>query len=231
MPLAYQKKHADYNPPNNGYVPNMVFAADIMESSIYVAAFGAPPAASTTSIVNAQSIATAVTLYRNQFVTPASSYLAVAKFGAVVRVVASGAATSTIDVYGRDMYGQPMRETITLNGATPVNGVKVFKTLDKIVFGVTAATTASVGWGGIWGLPYKTTACLTEIADGVTAAAGTVTAPTLTDPATATTSEPRGKYTPTTTPDGSKQITAVFVADNSNNGTNGGLMGIAQYMG
>jgi hypothetical protein len=224
MTIALQKKFADYNPDiGNGYVPAMQFAADVMESMTQVVAFGTPPAASTTNIVTTQSIATAVTLQRSSLL----SFRAAARFGATIRVIASGAATSTIDVYGRDYVGQPIRETLTLNGASAVAGVKVFKLIDRIVFGATAATTASVGWGGIWGVPFKSVAILAEIVDGALGTNGTLTAPVLTDPQTATTGDPRGRYTPNTTPDGAKDVSAVFIVDNSINAAgNGGLLGI-----
>lgn len=231
MTVSLQKKFADYTPDiASGYVPACQYAGDVLDSFAYSVAFGTPPAAATTGIVATQSIATAVTLVRSQFTTPASSFRAVARFGCILRVIASGAATSTIIAKGRDYLGQPLSETITLNGATAVNGVKAFKVLDSLTFGVTAATTASVGWGGIWGLPYKTVAVTREVEDGVGASAGTLTAAVLTDPATATTGDPRGRYTPTGTPDGAKDFTLFAIADNSVNASgNGGLHGIAHY--
>lgn len=228
MALAYQKKHADYVPSVNSYVPAMQFAADIMEGGNYVVNFGSPPAASTSNILATTAQDSAVDVGRSSFVS--GGYLAEARFGAVVRCIGTTTDTAAVNLYGRDCYGQPMRETITLTDNVAVNGVKCFKTIDRITCGASASDTFSVGWGAIWGLPYKTTHCLGEIADGVPAAAGTVTAPVLTDPQTATTGDPRGRYTPTTTPDGSKDITAFFIADNSVNASgNGGLMGIAHY--
>jgi len=207
----------------------MQFAADIMEGGNYVANFGSPPAAATTGIITTMAQDSAVDVGRSSF-DSTTAYLAEARWGAVLRCIGTTTNTAAVNAYGRDCYGQPMRETITLTSDTAVNGVKCFKTIDRITCGVSASDTFSVGWGGIWGLPYKTTHCLAEIADGVPAAAGTLTAPVLTDPQTATTGDPRGRYTPTTTPDGSKDITGIFIADNSINASgNGGLMGIAHY--
>jgi len=228
MTVASQKKHAGHVRLNS-YVPAMQFAADITDGGVYIVNFGSPPAAATTGIITTMAQDSAVDVGRASF-DSATAYLAEATFGATVRIIGTTTNTAAVAIYGRDFYGQPMKETLTLADNVAVAGVKVFKTIDRITCGASASDTFSVGWGGIWGLPYKSTHCLGEIVDGVPAAAGTLTAPVLTDPATATSGEPRGKYTPTTTPDGTKDFTAVFIADNSVNAAgNGGLMGIAHY--
>lgn len=228
MAVYNQKKHAG-RVALNSYVPAMQFAADIQEAGVYLVNFGSPPAAATTGIITTMAQDTAVDVGRASF-DSTTAYLAEATFGATIRIIGTTTNTAAVAVYGRDFYGQPMKETLALNSDTAVAGVKVFKTIDRVTCGASASDTFSMGWGGIFGLPYKTTHCLGEIADGVPAAAGTLTAPVLTDPQTATTGDPRGRYTPTTTPDGSKDITGIFIADNSINAAgNGGLMGIAHY--
>lgn len=152
-------------------------------------------------------------------------------FGRNVTVVASGAATSTVIVIGRDYLGQPMRETLTLNGTTPVVGLKAFKYIDKVNIPVgTAATTINLGWGTRMGLPYKTRAVYREYEDDVLAAAGTLTAPVVTDPQTATTGDPRGTYILTGTPNGVKIFDIDAQFDNAVNAAgNGGLHGIKHF--
>lgn len=154
------------------------------------------------------------------------------KYGRNVIVLASGAATSTVTVIGRDYLGQPMRETLTLNGTNSVVGLKAFKYIDRITGTGTASTTIDLGWGVRLGLPYKTRAVEREYKDQVLAAAGTLTAPVVTDPATATTGDPRGTYTLTGTPDGTAIFEIDVQLDNAVNASgNGGLQGIKHYAG
>jgi hypothetical protein len=231
MPLAFQKSHADYNPPVNSYVPVMSYAADIMEGAVYIAKFGAPLTASNTNLCNTATILTSTTTFvRSQFAS-STAYLATARFGSSLQFVsAASTASSVVTIYGRDYLGQPIIESLTITSNVAVTTIKCYKTIDKLVFASNAGT-ITAGWGRELGLPYKTTYVIREVADGVDAAAGTLTAPVLTDPATASTGEPRGRYKSTTTPDGSKQLSVVAIADNSHNGTNGGLHGIAHYGG
>jgi hypothetical protein len=79
------------------------------------------------------------------------------------------------------------------------------------------------------GLPYKALRAVYEIANGVVAAAGTLQAPSLVDPQTNVTTDPRGAYTTTTTMNGANIISAVFnMANDVNTANNGGLHGIRQ---
>jgi hypothetical protein len=205
----------------NQYVPACAYAADVIHGAPYFADFGAPAAAAAAGILSGTSIAAAGST--GTFLSSVSD----ATFGRNVTVVASGAATSNVTVYGWDCHGQPMAESFTLNGAVSVVGNKAFKTIRLVSFGATAATTINVGWGARFGVPYRITHCLGEQADGVAAAAGTVVAGVRTDPQTLTTSDPRGLYTPTTTPNGAKRLIAFFLLDPFvNTSGNGGLMGI-----
>jgi hypothetical protein len=208
----------------NSYVPAAGYAADVIHAGPLEVDFGTPAVSAADNILNDQSIASAsstTTLLDDQ---------ADANYGRNVRVVASGAATSTVTVKGRDYLGQPMSETLTLNGTNSVVGVKAFYWLDSVSWTATAATTIDLGWGARFGLPYRTVNAVAEQADGVAAAAGTLTAGVRTDPQTATTADPRGLYTPTTTPDGSKRLVAIVLTDNFvNSSGNGGLHGIAHY--
>lgn len=208
----------------NAYVPACGYAADIIHGAPLDVDFGTPAAASAAAILSLQSIAVAGTQ------STLLSTTADAKFGKNITVVASGAATSAVTINGWDYLGQPMSETFTLNGATPVVGVKCFKFLRNVVFAATGGTTINVGYGSKLGLPYVTHRVLGETADGVTAAAGTLVSGIRTDPQTATTVDPRGSYTPTTTADGIKRLRAVVLVDNFVNAAgNGGLYGIRHF--
>lgn len=209
----------------NNYVPAMAYSADVNWNGVTRVNFGAPAAQSATAILSAQSIATATT------VDISSAYTIADKYGRCLQVVASGASTASVSVKGWDYLGQPITETFTLNGTSPVLGKKAFKTLGSFVINTTtSATTINLGTALGLGLPYKAIKAEWETANGAIAAAGTLTAPVLTDPATATTGDPRGTYVSTTTPDGSTIITAAFdMVNDVNTSNNGGLHGIRHY--
>jgi len=208
----------------NNYVPAMMYSADVNWNGNTRVSFGAPAAASATGVLSAQSIATVATIDISG-VTIAEPY------GRQLQIVASGASTATSSVLGWDYLGQPVREDFTNNGATPVQGKKAFKTLDKFVIsGTTAATTINLGTGTGLGVPYKALRCQWEIGNGAFAAAGTLTNAILTDPQTGTTGDPRGTYVTTTSMNGSNIISAVFdFVNDVNTSNNGGLHGIRHY--
>lgn len=215
---------------HNYYVPGMQAYGDLGQQYDGLVMFGAPVVALATGILSAQSIAAAVdtTTFATTFLNTVAQ---MGPYGRTLTVVASGAATSSVDVYGRDYLGQKVKESFTLNGSTPVVGKKAFRYVDRVVAGITAGTTINLGYGTGFGLPYVSTAVEREWSDEVVAAAGTLTAPIFTDPQTATTGDPRGTYVPTTTPNGTKQIKAKFVTSAFQNAAgNGGAHGI-QHVG
>lgn len=230
-------KSPDYNARRiNKYVPGLQYAANVQPSGVYRTSLGTPAVASATNILSAQSIASASST------TTLLDDTADARFGMNLQFVASGASTSTVTVTGRDYLGQPMKETVTLNGTTAVHGVKAFYWLDSIAWTATSATTMNVGWGASLGLPYATYRVLDETwvtsASGVltpetivatpiaVASAGSaLTAGTLMLPnnatATATTSDPRGLYAPKcggtagASFDSTKEIIITAIANNA----------------
>lgn len=228
----------------NMYVPRCDLAVDIIFNAPHEVRFGPMAVASATAILSAQSIATAGTATLGGAntlvvdnvdpVNTTSPYPADFPygpgFGRTLQLVASGASTATVTVKGKDYWGQPMTEAFTANGATIVQGKKAFKYIDSVTWTATASTTINLGTGAKFGLPYRMDVALSETTDGVAAAAGTLVTPDLTDPATATTGDPRGLYTPTTTPDGTKFLSAFFYPNrNINTNGNGGLMGLAHF--
>jgi hypothetical protein len=212
----------------NMYVPAMQYTSE-SDAGVLFVDFGPVAAADADAIADGVDIATAGTSVN--FTGTVPDVVSPNPFGTNVTVVASGAATSTVTVRGWDYYGQPMLETLTLNGATPVAGKKAFMQVLNYSFGATAATTIDIGWGTQLGLPYKCVKVLSEEEDGTPKSTlGTLTAPVLTDPATATTGDPRGTYVPNTTVNGVKHVTARIFIDNGINASgNGGLMGVKHY--
>lgn len=217
---------ADYYPSGiKVYCPAMQYAEEAVTEGIVRANLGAPPIADADGILAAQDIATAVDTS-----TFAATYTEanMGTYGRTINVVASGAATSNVTIYGEDYLGQAMAESFTLNGTTPVVGKKAFKRVKRITAGITAGTTINVGWADKLGLPYATVALLREFKDNVLQSAGTFIAAVFTDPQTLTTGDPRGTYDPTATLDGTAVIEVdCRVSDFVNAAGNGGLHGIA----
>lgn len=232
------RRYGRYNPRRiNRYVPAMGYDAGIVHGAPYEIRFGPVALAGATKILSAQSIATAgsTSTFLQDNTDPVNSAYAEEfpngpGFGRCLQVVASGAAVSTVTVKGRDYLGQPMVETFTLNGNTPVVGVKAFKYIDLISWGATAGTTINVGTHDKLGLPYRMKQILAEYSDGVKAADGSFVTPSLVDPATATTTDPRGTYDPTTVLDGAKYLTALGIPNGDlNSSGHGGLHGLQHY--
>ena len=213
-----------YNRRYNAFVPAMGYACDVIHTAPHKVNFGSPAVSNPDGILDGLDIAVDVTSVT--FLTD----IADAPFGRNVLVVASGAATSLVTINGKDYLGQPVTEQFTLNGTTSVVGKKAFYWIDSVVAAGTASRTIDVGFGTKMGLPYRMGGAIIESVDGDDAAAGTFTAGLLTDPQTATTSDPRGLYVPTTTPNGTKVLGAVLLPNSDVNAAgNGGLHGIAHY--
>ena len=206
----------------NTYVPAMAYSADVNYNGETRVNFGAPAAPVTTAVLNAGAMTGVTSIDLSGAAVIPEAY------GRCIQVAASGANATAVTINGWDYLGQPIAETLTLNGATPVIGNKAFKSFGNVAI-TAAATTLSIGTGLKLGLPYKSIRCVYEIANGALAAAGTLQAPSVVDPATATTTDPRGLYTTTTTMNGANIISAAFnMLNDVNTSNNGGLHGIRQ---
>lgn len=208
----------------NNWFASAKYAQDVGEDGLCRVRIPAMIALDADGILAAESIATAV-----DTTTFASAYddgdvTVMGKFGRNVTVVASGAATSTVTIYGADYLGQPMMETLTLNGTTPVLGVKAFRYVTRITAGTTGGTTINVGWGNALGLPYKAQKLDAEFVSGVVPTAGAIVAGSAATQ-TATSADPRGTYAPHSSvlTDGTRYYDVVIYADNQN------LYGVQHY--
>lgn len=210
------------------YVAAMQYASDVNMGAATRISFGAPGLASATYYLSALDASAAL-------VTQASGLLhsatADSPYGRNVQVVLSGAGTGTITIDGYDYLMQPMSETMALNGATPVLGLKAFYLIRQFTIPTVGAVTLNLGTGAKLGLPYKAHKVLSEELDGaLVATPGTMLTPVLTSPATATTGEPRGIWTPTSTLNGSAVVTGTFMFMNDVNSSNvGGLHGVPHF--
>lgn len=188
-----------------GVAPNNTTQRGVPMQIVYRQAWVDAAALDTDGHLATQSIATAVTV-----TTFTGALAGVHDFARAVQVVASGAATSTVIVTGKDQHGNTRTETLTLTGATPVIGKVAFKSLTSVYFGATAGTTVDLGSSDVFGLDYKMTedTVFWELEDGVAATAGTVVAGT----ATANT-DPLGTYDPNSAADGSADFVIYYVVN------------------
>jgi hypothetical protein len=196
----------------NNRVEACCYAADVGVDGLTTVDIPAPVAALATGILNAQSIAAAGTSSPVVGFSPS----VMGRYGRNVTVVASGAATSNVTVYGYDYLGQAVKESFTLTGATPVVGKKMFADIVNVAYGLTAGTTINVGYGAVLGVPYKVlgTQITNELISDVTPTAGALVAGVTTQ--TLTSGDPRGTYTPNLAPDGVRSYRFSCAVDRSN---------------
>lgn len=201
----------------NQRVPFMAYDAQVQQGGHIYVEFGAPATASTNGIVALQDMTAA-----SNTGTFAATYLpatesTMARYGRAVQVVGSAATTGTVTVKGRDYLGQAMTENLTLNGTTPVIGVKAFKYIDNVAWTATASVNLSVGWATKLGLPYRimVNTMINEQLNGANTTAGTTVIGNA-GTQTATSTDPRGMYTPNTAPNGTNTYTVMYLADQTN---------------
>jgi hypothetical protein len=127
-----------------------------------------------------------------------------------VTLTAAGANTATGLVVGYDQYGQRMTESFAAPATSTVAGNKAFKEILSITFSATPGSNVSAGFGDKLGLPVRVVDAGYVIAAkwaGVLAAdAGTFVAAVQTDPATASTGDVRGTYTPSSASNGTRRL-------------------------
>lgn len=217
MPYGNPRRADNFVGGVNHYVANMMLHSHVGSDGISTVDYGAMAAASTNGILAAQSIATA--LNTTTFAAAGQVRANFGPYGRNVTLVLSGAGAPTVVVHGRDYLGQPVSESFTGNGTTPVAGKKAFASVERITSTVVAATTIDVGYGNVFGLPFKGEALIQEnVDDAVTGSAGTFVSAVLTDPQTATTGDPRGTYAPHTSnaPNGTKTHRLLVRCDKTN---------------
>lgn len=210
------------SPANRRYPLNDVEGLD---SSVDVGArwwplanvnLGTPAVASTTYVVNAATVSAAGNATLNstneETITglAGGALLVVTDYPRALQYVSSNAGdtTQTVTVTGYDQYKSLQTELITLNGTTPVLGLKAFVYIQSVAVSATMAGTLSVGTQNVFGLPMAVDAGDYEAAVKVVSGAQTADAGTLvfadrTSPATSTTGDVRGTYAPAATPNGS----------------------------
>lgn len=128
--------------------------------------------------------------------------------GRNVRITTASGDTAVYTVVGYDVYGYPMSEAITANGATTVSGAKAFKYIKSVTPVGTVGATVTVGTGDVFGFPlFSNSFYDVQISWNAGAIAATTgyTAGVATT-ATTTTGDVRGTYAVQSASDGSKRL-------------------------
>jgi hypothetical protein len=153
-----------------------------------------------------------------------------------LQIVGEAGDDEDVVITGLDEYGETVVETFTLNGSTPVVGLKAFKVVQSVIADATVAGGVDVGTGSALGLPYRVDAggLLMAYEDSAldlttSAVLGTFLPADDTDPATAVTGDVRGTYDPNGTLDGTAEFTVLIqIADVT---SKIGAYGVAQFSG
>lgn len=140
----------------------------------------------------------------------------------------AGDTTQTATVYGTDVYGNAMTETIAFNGTTAVAGTKAFKTVTRVAVSAAMAGNANVGTTDVFGLPYRVDSrnYVQTAWNGAFVTTGTFAAADVTSPATATTDDVRGTYAVPDAANGTKRLTVWMYIEDADTVT--GLYGVTQ---
>jgi hypothetical protein len=112
-----------------------------------------------------------------------------------IRLSRGGAGVATVYTVTGQRFGSSQTETINSNGATDVEGVKIFDTVTLITSDVDPTVTTTMKTGVIIGLPQTATA-IDFLGVGASGANGVAETGTL--------NTAKDGFTPTTAPDGSK---------------------------
>jgi hypothetical protein len=154
-----------------------------------------------------------------------------------VTVTATGANTATYRITGYDVFGQPMTQLLAAPSTSTVATTKAFKTIISVTnANATAGTNGlTVGFNDKLGIPVRLldVGYITSVKwAGVLAAdAGTVVAADVTDPATASTTDVRGCYTPSSAANGSRRLVMTIAVPAIGSGpqaTRVGAFGVTQ---
>jgi hypothetical protein len=154
-----------------------------------------------------------------------------------VTVTAAGGNTATFIVYGFDQYGQPVTANLAAPSTSTVATTKAFKVVTRIAISAAAGSNISCGFNDKFGLPLRVTDAGYVINvkwnNTLAADAGTLVVADQTATATASTTDVRGCYTPSSgASDGSKRLVmaiglpALAVGPNA---TRIGAAGVAQF--
>jgi hypothetical protein len=143
-------------------------------------------------------------------------------------------------ITGYDVYGQPMSEVIATGTtqSTTVPGKKAFFQISSITNSAATAVAITVQTTDILGIPVAVSSVpfLSAVKFGTSTIAqdaGTFAAADATNPATTTTGDVRGTYTPSASADGVKRLVAIIAIRGiacGPNATRLGALGVNQNL-
>lgn len=148
---------------------------------------------------------------------------------------AANLSAQTLTVYGYDLYGQAMSQTITAPNAGAVETTKCFKSVYQITSSGAIASAIVAGLGNNIGLPYR----LTDLGyvmsvmfnqTAITISSTAVKVADVTSPATVSTNDVRG-YIVTASADASKRLVVNYILPSiaaGPNATRVGAVGVTQ---
>jgi hypothetical protein len=154
-----------------------------------------------------------------------------------VTITAAGANTAQYKVTGYDAYGQLMTQDLAAPSTSTVATTKAFKSIISVTNrNATAGTNGlTVGFNDKLGLPVRVTNAgyIVKVAwnSALAQDAGTFVAADTTDPATASTTDVRGCYTPSSAADGTKRLVMAIALPGAAVGpqsTRAGAFGVTQ---
>lgn len=138
-------------------------------------------------------------------------------------------------ITGRDIYGQLMTVTRVGPNANTVATLKAFRQIISVAASAAVGTNTSVGFGDVFGLPYRCTDAGYIVKSGwagtLAQDAGTFVAADTTSPATASTGDVRGTYLPSSAANGTRRLVFTYVLPGIASGpsaTDTGVYGVAQ---
>jgi hypothetical protein len=157
---------------------------------------------------------------------------------AVSITIGTGTITATnVTVSGYDIYGQPMTQIISTGTtqSTTVNGLKAFWQISQVAVAGNPGGTIAVGTSDVLGSPVR-------IIDGgyiidpgwagsIAPDTGTFVAADMTNPATSSTGDVRGTYTPSSASNGTRRLVlaiAIPAIGAGPNATRLGALGVTQ---
>jgi hypothetical protein len=127
-----------------------------------------------------------------------------------VTVTAAGANTATFTIYGFDQYGQAMSQLIAAPSTSTVATTKAFAQVTRIAISGAAGSAITAGFNDKLGLPFRVTdagyVAGVKWAGAFATDAGTFVAADTTSPATTSTTDVRGCYTPSSASNGARRL-------------------------
>jgi hypothetical protein len=124
--------------------------------------------------------------------------------------LAAGGTAQVHTVTGWDLYGQAMSEAITSVANSTVQGKKAFFQIASVATAGGSTTAVTVGTGQLLGVPVRITSgvyiCHVGWDSGFALDTGTLAVADTTNPATTTTGDVRGTFSPTSAPNGIRRL-------------------------